>query len=142
VDERRDVRNFEEWAESLLADVPEVEVEERYRLGVGTHGPKPTGSYPYAWNYVIRQHNDAGATDVRLVHGYCGADGREGIRAWALIGEGVVYDPIERRFYDKDAYYRALEVESQTVYTPQDAARLLRERDDFGPWSAPSPIGE
>ena len=88
------------------------------------------------------KHNDAGATDVRLVHGYCGADGREGIRAWALIGEGVVYDPIERRFYGKDAYYRALEVESQTVYTPQDAARLLRERDDFGPWSAPSPIGE
>ncbi len=73
---------------------------------------------------------------LRLVHGAIGNKETTAMlgHGWVEIGEGIVFDGVMQKFYNKEAYYRELQAVPEQTYTRQEAFDKMKKIRMYGPW--------
>jgi len=132
------VRGVDRWRLSCLDAQRlkpfEIEVDDVLRIGTRPHRRFWGRCYSRAFSFVLGFDLSASR---RLVHGCCldfpDFSHRQG-HAWVEIGD-TVFCPSRQRFYQRDGYYRALDVIVWNSWTVEQAARLCVENEhSCGPW--------
>ena len=132
-------KNRAEKKRGVMYEVTEPRVvEPTEKMAVRDRGRVELGAcFKNAANYLV-EHDLA---DARLVHGTVSilqaksADGA-GVpidHAWVECG-GVVYDGVQRQFYDKADYYEKMRAAARRAYSREDALVNMLKHKHFGPW--------
>jgi hypothetical protein len=112
--------------------VHEVTVDRR--LSRGTHPGRDYQGRCYELAFKYMAGHRVTEPDLRLVHGTLLIVGVPYPHAWVEIPGGIVFDPVDQLFFNRDGYYQTLHAESGPVYTPPEAEQRAVTTKHYGPW--------
>lgn len=125
---------------ALYRTIPEAPIDNQrlWETSPHTQGRHVWRCFSAAFDYLVVHDNIPG---IKLAHGTyvlplnpsVGAPGRAP-HAWVEFPDGVVFDGVAQRFYNRDDYYRALGIERTTTYTPDQARAALKRHCTLTKW--------
>ncbi len=99
-------------------------------------GHHPGSCYDMAGKFALSVLGTEEEKDVTLVHGAIGNKETSAMfgHGWIEIGSDIVFDGVNQKFYDKDAYYQELGAVPEQRYSIREASEQMRKKKFFGPW--------
>lgn len=77
-------------------------------------------------------------TPVSLHHGTTLWEGERDEKAWLLLSDGRVWEPVSALICDRDKFYEFAAAEEGDIYSADEAVLNMMEHRHFGPWEEPS----
>jgi hypothetical protein len=115
--------------------VHEVTVDRR--LSRGTHPGRDYRGRCYELGFKYMTGHQAVEPALRLVHGTLFIRGDVPYpHAWVEIPGGIVFDPVDQRFFTRKGYYQVLHAKAEAHYTMAEAGQRAITTNHYGPWHA------
>ena len=120
-------RNYDRGVEELRPAEIQVPEQLRSKHRKGPHNIHQC--YKKAWEYAV----DHEVEGMRVVHGTYGG-GLNIDHAWVELPEGVLFDGVTQRFYQREGYYSISKAIKEVEYDVITLCRLLGDEGHFGPF--------